>query len=278
MLTIPPTGPPPGPSLTPLRPDLAGPFDVIGDVHGCITELRELLRELGYRSRPDDPAPAHPDGRMAVFVGDLGDRGPDSPAVFALVMEMVAAGSALCVQGNHDAKLARALAGRDVMRTHGLDVTMRQLANEPSEFVARLWHFVATLPSHLVLDGARLVVAHAGLRAELHGTDTRSTRAFALFGPTTGKIDEYGLPARIDWAAKYSGAPLVVYGHTPTRRPREINNTSCIDTGCVFGGSLTSLRYPERVYVSVAARREYWTPKRPIANNPSGIDAGTPED
>ena len=249
---------------------------MIGDVHGCIDELRELLVALGYHAPRADRAPCHAAGRQAVFVGDLGDRGPNSPAVFALVMAMVAEGAALCVQGNHDAKLGRALAGRNVMRSHGLERTLEQLAAEPPAFVRDVWHFVSTLPSHLVLDGGRLVVAHAGLREELHGTDTRSTRAFALFGPTTGELDAYGLPTRIDWAAKYRGAALVVYGHTPTRHPREANNTVCIDTGCVFGGTLTALRYPERTYVRVAARETYWAPKRPIAEHATepGPDGG----
>ena len=81
----------------------SGPFDVIGDVHGCRAELEQLLTELGYtleRDAAGQPANArHPEGRRAVFVGDLVDRGPDTPGVLRLVMGMVAAGTALCVAG-----------------------------------------------------------------------------------------------------------------------------------------------------------------------------------
>jgi protein phosphatase len=65
---------------------------------------------------------------------------------------------------------------------------------------------------------------------------------------------------RRDWAARYSGEALVVYGHTPAREAVFRNNTINVDTGCVFGGSLTALRYPERDLVQVPAHETYWTP------------------
>ncbi len=99
------------------RTDVHGPFDIIGDVHGCSAELRTLLTRLGWQLEYDSDAgtavgAAHPAGRQAVFVGDLVDRGPDTPGVLRLVMGMVKAGSALCVSGNHEAKLVRALQRR----------------------------------------------------------------------------------------------------------------------------------------------------------------------
>ncbi|HXH02701.1 MAG TPA: AAA family ATPase [Candidatus Competibacteraceae bacterium] len=240
----------------------SGPFDVIGDVHGCHGELRELLARLGYV--PAGEGMRHPQGRRAVFVGDLVDRGPATPAVLRLVMAMVEQGDALCVVGNHDDKLARALRGRAVQVGHGLAESLAQLQGEGEDFRRRVAAFLEGLPSHYVLDGGRLVVAHAGLRAELHGRDSRSVRAFALYGDTGGEIDDYGLPVRRDWAAAYRGQALVVYGHTPLAEPTWQNNTLCIDTGCVFGGRLSALRYPEGELVAVPAQRCYWTPARPL--------------
>jgi protein phosphatase len=108
------------------RRDDHGPFDIIGDIHGCAQELESLLDALGYL--PADPASGagrrHPDGRRAVFVGDLVDRSPDAPGVLRRVMEMTASGAALCAPGNHDVRLVRRLAGRDVKLTHGLKETM----------------------------------------------------------------------------------------------------------------------------------------------------------
>jgi polynucleotide kinase-phosphatase len=258
--------------------EVTGPFDIVGDVHGCRAELETLLVTLGYRlirDAEDRPVDAvHPEGRTAVFVGDLVDRGPDSPGVLRLVMGMVAAGTAICVPGNHEQKLARKLHGRNVQLTHGLPETLAQLATEPAEFTDRVKTFIDSLVSHYVLDGGRLVVAHAGLKEAYQGRASGRVRAFALFGETTGETDEYGLPVRYPWARDYRGSAAVVYGHTPTPEPEWINNTICLDTGCVFGGKLTALRWPTRELVSVPAAKEYYAPARPLAGKADKPDVG----
>ncbi|MEV4712242.1 polynucleotide kinase-phosphatase [Micromonospora sp. NPDC049374] len=258
------------------RRELTGPFDIVGDVHGCRAELEALLTRLGWRLHRDDAGRAvdasHPSGRTAVFVGDLVDRGPDSPGVLRLVMGMVTAGHALCVPGNHEQKLLRKLRGRNVKVAHGLAETLAQLDAEPAQFTAEVATFVDGLVSHYVLDGGRLVVAHAGLKEEYQGRASGRVRAFALYGETTGETDEYGLPVRYPWAREYRGSAMVVYGHTPTPEPEWVNNTICIDTGCVFGGRLTALRYPERELVAVPAEREWYAPVRPLTAAPARPD------
>ncbi|GAA3273415.1 polynucleotide kinase-phosphatase [Dactylosporangium vinaceum] len=245
-----------------------GPFDVIGDVHGCRAELESLLDKLGYAIARDGTGravdAAHPAGRTAVFVGDLVDRGPDSPGVLRLVMGMVTAGHALAVPGNHENKLVRALSGRNVQVTHGLAETLEQLAGETDEFRKQVEVFARDLVSHLVLDGGRLVVAHAGLPEAYHGRASARVRGFALYGDTTGETDEFGLPVRYPWANDYRGAATVLYGHTPVPAPEWVNNTLCLDTGCVFGGRLTALRYPEKEVVSVDAERVWYAPVKPF--------------
>jgi protein phosphatase len=242
-----------------------GPFDIIGDVHGCYDELVELLGSLGYQVNLDGTDATHPDGRRAFFVGDLVDRGPASPAVLRLAMGMVAAGRALAVPGNHENKLARALKGANVTTGHGLAETLAQLAAEPPEFSKKVAAFIDGLVSHLVLDDGQLVVAHAGMREDMAGRSSGAVRSFALYGDTTGETDEYGLPVRYPWAQDYRGRAAVVYGHTPAPEAVWLNNTICIDTGCVFGGKLTALRWPERELVSVPAGRQYYEPARPLA-------------
>jgi protein phosphatase len=215
-----------------------GPFDIIGDVHGCFDELAELLGRLGYVSGAGT-GHCHPDGRRAVFVGDLVNRGPATPDVLRLVMSMVASGDAKCVQGNHDLTLLEALKVRGAPRSqwatateeapsHGLAESLEQLAGEPPEFLARVATFLNELAGYLVLDGGKLVVAHDGVPAERGGRASPGT--------------------------------TVVYGHTPVETARWVDGTICIDTGCVYGGRLTALRYPERDLVSVAARQIYWVP------------------
>jgi protein phosphatase len=244
----------------------AGPFDIIGDIHGCLDETLELLTILGYTVSDEAGrySVSHPDGRKIVFVGDLVDRGPKSPGVIRLVMDAVSSGSGFCVAGNHDVKLSRALRGRDVKLTHGLAESMEQLKQESDEFRKIAADYLDGLVSHYVFDEGRLVVAHAGLREEMHGRGSGAVRQFAMYGETTGETDEYGLPVRYNWAADYRGKAMVVYGHTPVPEAEWINNTICLDTGCVFGGKLTALRYPERELVSVPARRMYYEPIKPL--------------
>jgi len=244
-----------------------GPFDVIGDIHGCRAELETLLAELGYQITRDQAGRAvgaHHNDRRAIFLGDLVDRGPDTPGVLRLVMGMTAAGDAFCVNGNHENKLVRALQGRDVQITHGLAESLAQLAAETGEFRADAKRFLDGLISHYVLDGGRLVVAHAGLTERYHGRASKRVRDFCLYGQTTGETDSCGLPVRYPWARDYRGRAMVLYGHTPVPAPEWINNTLCLDTGCVFGGRLTALRYPERELVSVPAAEVYYAPARPF--------------
>ena len=246
-----------------------GPFDIIGDVHGCYDELAALLDHLGYRvevrtNGGRDIIVTPPDGRRAVFLGDLVDRGPNTPDVLRLVIGMVERGSALCVPGNHEAKLLRRLRGKDVTLTHGLAQTVEQLDRETPEFREHVATFIDALISHFVLDDGKLVVAHGGMKAEYAGRASGRVRGFALYGDTTGETDEFGLPVRLNWAAEYRGSATVVYGHTPVREPEWLNNTIDIDTGCVFGGALTALRYPERELVSVPAAQTYYEPVRPF--------------
>lgn len=262
-----------------------GPFDIIGDIHGCFDELVGLLERLGYAidkvtgshgtplTEPiqDEGTDAtryqvrHADGRRLLFVGDLVDRGPKIPEVLRLVMDAVDSGVARCVMGNHEAKLLRKLRGRNVQITHGLRQTLDQLGREPPEFTEQVTSFVDGLISHYVLDDGKLVVAHAGLLEEMHGRASGAVQAFALYGETTGETDEYGLPVRGQWGAAYRGKARVVYGHTPVTDPEWLNRTINIDTGCVFGGQLTALRYPEQELVSVPAARVYYEPVRPLA-------------
>ncbi len=243
-----------------------GPFDIIGDVHGCYDELAQLLEKLGY-APTGNGAFVPPEGRKAVFVGDLVDRGPKIPDVVNLAKQMVEAGHALCVPGNHDIKLVRALSGKNVQITHGLGDSLEQLkAYEQSHsgFSEQTKKFLDDLVSHYVLDGGNLVVAHAGMKEEMQGRGSGKVREFALFGETTGETDEFGLPVRYNWAADYRGKAMVVYGHTPVAEPEWLNRTINIDTGCVFGGKLTALRYPERELVSVPSLQTYYEPAKPF--------------
>jgi len=254
-----------------------GPFDIIGDVHGCADELESLLAKLGYavswsgngQDRACSIAP--PAGRRAIFVGDLVDRGPRTPDVLRLVHAMVTTGAGFCVPGNHDVKLVRWLNGRNVKLTHGLVETAAQMQQETPAFRDEIKRFLDGLVSHLWLDGGKLVVAHAGIKQTMIGRSSGTVREFCLYGETTGETDEYGLPVRHNWAAEYRGDANVVYGHTPVVAAEWLNRTICLDTGCAFGGKLSALRWPEKELVDVPAARTYCEPVRPLAVAADGL-------
>lgn len=239
----------------------ADALDIIGDIHGCLDELVRLLGRLGYE-RTRGGGFQHPNMRRLVFVGDLVDRGPDSPGVLALVMHLVNAHGAFCVLGNHDDKLVRYLMGNPVRMTHGMQQTVDQLEGKDQTFRNKVAEFLRSCPTQISFQHLDLAVAHAGLRESMIGETSRRARMFALYGESTGERDVFGFPIRHPWAELYRGTQAIVYGHTPTHAPNWVNNTICIDTGCVFGGSLTAVRFPERQLVSVAATRLHYTATR----------------
>ena len=252
-----------------------GPFDIIGDVHGCADELEQLLESLGYEriayastSYWGDVTYRHPEGRQAFFVGDLVDRGPRVLDVLRIAHNMMNSGDAWSVPGNHDMKLLRKLRGRNVQLKHGLETTMAEIEALDDEirdpFCRELAEFLDSLVSHYVLDDGKLVVAHAGMKESMQGRGSGKVREFALYGETTGETDDYGLPVRVNWAADYRGSATVVYGHTPVAEPEWLNRTVNVDTGCVFGGKLTAMRYPECEFVSVPAGATYCETSRPF--------------
>ena len=249
-----------------------GPFDIIGDIHGCYDELAELLRDLGYifDSEYEDSErlinARHSAGRQAFFVGDLTDRGPRNRDCLRLVMGMCASGSARAVVGNHDYRLLQYLRGKKVNMNHGLEGTAVELQACSEEFRRLVSDFIYDTRSHQWLDDGKLVVAHAGLKESMHGRGSGEVRNFAMYGETTGAVDEFGLPVRLEWARDYRGKAAVIFGHTPVLDAQWLNNTLCLDTGCVFGGKLTALRWPEKELVEVQAYKEYVPPSKPMSS------------
>lgn len=235
---------------------IGSPLDFVGDIHGCHEEATELLRSLGHIGADGRPAP-HAQGRTAVLLGDYTDRGPFNKLALELARDVTRAGG-LAILGNHDAKLLRWLQGKDVRVASGLEATIAELSLETPEWRAEMAAWLATLQPHLVLDGGRIVAAHAGISQRLQGKLTPEARDFALYGDVVpGQSHEERHPEREDWARRYSGRATVVHGHIAYREPRVLNDVVAIDTGCVFGGKLTAFRWPERTFESVPAKRTY---------------------
>ncbi|WP_026693456.1 bis(5'-nucleosyl)-tetraphosphatase PrpE [Peribacillus kribbensis] len=229
-------------------------IDIIGDIHGCYDEVKSLIEKLGYQEK--NGVPEHPDGRKLGFVGDLTDRGPASLEVIRLVWKLVIQQqNAFYVPGNHCDKLYRYFKGNKVKLIHGLETTaaeyMALSAEEKDNIRSQFMELYEASPLYHVLDDRKLVIAHAGIREDYIGRHGSKVKTFVLYGDITGGTNPDGTPVRREWAKHYRGNALIVYGHTPVKEARELNNTFNIDTGAVFGNRLTALRYPERELVSV---------------------------
>lgn len=231
-------------------------IDIIGDVHGCFDELYELLIKLGYQVdiNVNSYTVSHLSNRKIIFLGDLVDRGPKIVEVLK-----IASDAAICVCGNHDDKLRRKLRGNPVIIRDGLEETLRQIEERSAQFKEHIMFFLDGMDSHYMLDNGKLVVSHAGIKEEYIGVNTEKARQFCLYGDVRSDIN--GSRFRYDWAQDYRGKAMIVYGHTPILEPKWVNNTINIDTGCVFGGRLTALRYPEKELVSVQAKQQYYKHK-----------------
>ncbi len=242
------------------QPDLQGPFDIIGDVHGCAEELEHLLETLGWNKDSDGCYGYFGDNRMIIFVGDLVDRGPDSPKVLQIAMDLLEKKRAFWVLGNHDDKLRRWLKGNKVKLSHGIQETIEQFESYPKEFHQKVFKTLSSLPSYLILDDDQLIVAHAGLKEKFHFHMTEKAHKFALFGQPTGRFDDHGYPIRYAWEQDYHGKPTIIFGHVAIDAVKSINNCIDIDTGCVFGGKLTAYRWPEGALVEVQSNTNWERP------------------
>lgn len=243
------------------RSEQTGPFDLIGDIHGCAVELRQLLDKLGYRETGGFYR--HHAGRRVVYLGDLVNRGPASVEVVRLVAAMLDNGAALNVRGNHCHYIYgffKKYEGKDYNRSRKWleDLSPADF----DEFKNLYLKLIEPTPPYLILDGGQLVAAHAGIEAKMIGQQSRQIFEFCLYGENEPEPDPtLGYPLRRDWAATYRGQPFIAYGHTPTPSltPEIRNNTVNLDQGCVFGGRLSALRYPEMEFVQVEAARAYQT-------------------
>lgn len=234
--------------------------DIIGDIHGCYLELLELLDKLGYKQI--DGTFQHPHTRIPIFVGDITDRGPDSLKTIELVHQLVIEQNlGRYVPGNHCNKLYRYFLGNNVKAVHGLETTIAeytaQSKSEQDKIRGKFVELYEQANLYEVISEVNVVVAHAGIKADLIGRYDKKARTFVLYGDISGKKHPDGRPVRRDWAQHYDGDRWIVYGHTPVKEARFVNQTVNIDLGCVFGNKLAAFQLPEETIVSVMSRQPY---------------------
>lgn len=225
---------------------------IFGDVHGCSRELADLLSLVGPTA--DD---------RVLFVGDLVARGPDSRGVVGMVREL----GGKCVLGNHEARLL------DVRRERLRDGVTTPLAARYEALFRELgdadWAFLDTLPLYIDLPEHDARIVHAGV---VPGKPFREQDAWTLTNIRSVAPDgsASSAPGAESWGATYRGKPHIVFGHDARRRLQIYPWATGIDTGCVYGGSLTALVLPvgetvpfpqqrRELMVSVRAREAYYT-------------------
>jgi serine/threonine protein phosphatase 1 len=203
---------------------------IIGDIHGCIDELGQLLAAVGATA--DD---------VIVSVGDLVDRGPSSPAVVQWFRDTP---NALAIAGNHERKHIRGII------SYAQDITRLQFGPGYDEAVA----WMRTLPYALELED--VIVVHAGL---VPGVALAEQQLEILCGSTSGEQELERVMSGAYWHERWSGPKPVVFGHhvvdEPLVRPGLIYG---IDTGACHGGRLTALTVPDFRLHSVPAREDHW--------------------
>ena len=265
-----------------IQPLFDGPLDIVGDVHGELGPLEELLAVLGH-----DLEGRHPDGRRLVFVGDLTDRGPDSPAVVRLVAGMVEAGRAQCILGNHELNLLldhdkpeNGWFKDEPSRGNGAETSANQatrdlvfeffgslpLALERSDLrvVHACWDEAAIELTGAATDAVALCIEHESrIDAELVGQDLQQVDvnlAHQNGNPvrmiTSGPEERASEPhfaggkwreeQRVRWWEADSQGPVCVFGHysIPVDEDHDFGSAICVDYG-------VGRRAKERVEVGV---------------------------
>ncbi|MGG3626128.1 metallophosphoesterase [Bacillus gobiensis] len=250
----------------PIELEVQNGIDIIGDIHGCYEEMILLLEKLGYEKNQEELY-VHPEGRKFISIGDVMSRGPESLKTMLFFLRHVNEGLAYMIDSNHGWKIARWLDGRKVTLNHGDEKVEQELqlfeeeqgAEQTEKTKEAIKEFLKNAPSHYVFanNGIQtLVCAHAGIKDEFIGKQSRDISDFCRYGDTDG-FDSKGKPIRKDWFIHHKTSPLIIWGHDPKPRPTMINRTMNIDQGVVFGGMLTAFRYPEAEIASVKAKKDY---------------------
>jgi diadenosine tetraphosphatase ApaH/serine/threonine PP2A family protein phosphatase len=211
---------------------------VIGDIHGCLDELTDLidLIRLGANDR-------------VVAVGDLIVKGPNSCGVLDRFIEDSRFSSVI---GNHDRKLRQYLRGEPTRLTKEQKATLHEINSHRERYSS----FLSLLP--FTIDLRTHLVVHAGLRPGVPLPEQMTSDLTEIRTMGANPSRRRGVP----WYEVYRGRKIVLFGHWPAKQPRLAARAIGLDTGCVYGRRLTAYIIEADEFVSVPARQAYNSPKK----------------
>lgn len=212
----------------------------IGDVHGCIRELDDLLDKL---------SPGKDD--QLFFLGDLINAGPHSLKVLERLRDLP---QARCLLGNHELRLLQYHRDKDPRILKTYDFATLKTFGEAE------WSQLSTFEERIYLPENNILLVHGGLLPNIPWEEQPLTviTQIQVIDPLTGKWGKRAeIPDGVRWADLWEGPPFVFYGHTPRKTPYPSRWALGIDTGCVYGGHLTACDLRTRKITHVKARKCY---------------------
>ncbi len=231
-------------------------YAVIGDVHGCYYELKELITNLQSKYGKDI---------LIISVGDNVDRGDYNLKTLDLCIELFNEGKFIEVQSNHMDKFVRWLKGSNVKISYGMQKTVDEFLNLPKtiqeQYRKKIIEYYSSAPLYVIVN-KETVIAHAGIKDDMIGKTGKKVKSFVLYGQTTGRYTPEGFPERLDWTKERklkANSPKIVYGHVVFQKPYINNKCYGIDTGCVFGNKLTAYIPQIDTFEFVKAKKTYYT-------------------
>ncbi|MEJ5173410.1 MAG: metallophosphoesterase [Hydrogenothermaceae bacterium] len=231
------------------------PYIVVGDIHGCFEEFKELIKIVDETYGKDN---------LIISVGDTIDRGDYSIETLRLCLELYKKGRYYEVKSNHLDKFVRWLKGSNVNISYGMQKTVNQFLalnkNLQEKLREEVIKFYEEIPIYMVIN-SKVVVAHAGIKDEFIGRTDKQVKSFVLYGQTTGRYTEKGFPERVDWTKERKiseNSPKIIYGHVVYDEPYINNNCYGIDTGACLGNKLTGYVPMEDRFIFVKSKRVYY--------------------
>lgn len=215
---------------------------IVGDVHGCLDEFRLLLHKCNFDEQTD----------QLILVGDLVNKGPNSAEVVQYIRRIK---NVLCVKGNHEESLLKALEKPIELRADKYNYAKKLSAEDIA--------WLISLPYTITIEDFESIVVHAGLlpQASIFDQTTSDMVKMRNVSETSRGLVSHESPSQgVPWASLWTGPYHIYFGHDAVRGLQCYQHATGIDTGCCYGRSLTAIILPSKLIVQVRAIQLHHAP------------------